>query len=84
MTSSATVSYDDLVEKTRKDLISQVEREQANLFEDTFTQTIKFLPPAPTSRTLIALWLQVRLSMELDYLRTLKIVTDTGKQKSCG
>lgn len=64
MTSSATISFDDLVERTREELTSYVKREQANLIEETFTQTIKFLPPPPTSRTLIALWLEVLSYME--------------------
>lgn len=84
MTSSPPISFDDLVEKIRKELMSQVEREQANLLEETFTQTIKFLPPPPSSRNLIALWLQVPLSVERGRLRTLTVVTDSKKQESFG
>ena len=66
--------------------MSQVEREQANLLEETFTQTIKFLPPPPppSSRNLIVLWLQVPLSVERGRLRMLTVITDSKKQESFG
>ena len=79
MTSSTTSSFNNLVEKTRNEVMSQIEREQANLLEDTFTQSIKFLPPTPTSRTLIALWLQVCLFVTREYLETLTTAIDIRK-----
>ena len=84
MTSLITSSFNDLVEKTREELMSQIEREQANLLEENFAQSIKFLPPTPTCRILIAFWLQVRLFMEREYLKILTTATDVRKQKNRG
>lgn len=84
MTSLVVLSFDDLVEKTRKEMMTQIEREQANLLVENFTGPIKFLPPALTSHTLIAHWFQVLVSMKRGFLRRLTISTDTEEQESCG
>lgn len=60
MTSSETTSFESLLDKTRRELISQVEVELPSLLKENFVQSIKFLRSSATCHKLVAYWLQVQ------------------------
>ena len=67
------LEFNNLLEKTRRELMSQVEAEQPALLKDNFTQSIKFLPPSATSHKLVAYWLQVYLSQRRNVMSCLHL-----------
>ncbi len=81
MTSSELTSFESLLDKTRRELLSQVKVEQPALLKEKFIQSIKFLRSSATCYKLVVCWLQVYILKSKRYSRLLTGTAEIREQE---